>query len=127
MQKNLGPRVEYAIPETAKEGLGLMRRLAGSTEMPGQANTQYLMDLQSQRALANARSASNNPYDVMATAANLGESMQGAQLQLGGQAAQNYMQRQQGLYGALNTMSGYQDKVTADRQNQYDIDAEAAA
>jgi len=64
---------------------------------------------------------------LLGVATSLGEQGQENQLNLGIQAAQNYQQRQQALYGAMQNMAGYQDKVTADRQQDWYERAEAAA
>jgi len=128
MQKNLGARVNYEIPQEAKQALGLMQQLASSREMPGQASMQSMMDLQTQRAFGNASRAATSSQDLLGVATNLGEQAQENQLNLGIQAAQNYQQRQQDLYGALGNMAGYQEKKIADRQQDwYERSAAAAA
>jgi len=128
MQKNLGARVNYEIPKEAQQALSLMQGLASSREMPGQANMQAMMDLQAQRAYGNASRAATSSQDLLGVATNLGEQGQENQLNLGIQAAQNYQQRQKDLYGALGTMAGYQERKTADRQQDwYERSAAAAA
>lgn len=127
MQKNLGARVNYEIPEEAKQALALMQNLARPQEMPGQSSMQAMMDLQAQKAYGNASRAATSSQDLLGVATNLGEQAQENQLNLGIQAAQNYQQRQQGLYGALGTMAGYQEKKTADRQQDWYERAQAAA
>ena len=127
MQKNLGPRVNYEIPEEAKRALGLMQGLAGSREMSGQAGMQAMMDLQAQKAYGNASRAATSSQDLLGVATALGEQGQENQLNLGIQAAQDYQARQQALYGALGTMAGYQERKTADRQQDWYERAQAAA
>lgn len=127
MQKNLGARVNYEIPEEAKKALALAQGLASSREMPGQAGMQAMMDLQAQKAFGNASRAAMSSQDLLGVATNLGEQAQENQLNLGIQAAQNYQQRQQALQQALGTMAGYQEKKTADRQQDWYERAQAAA
>ena len=127
MQKELGQRVNYEIPDEAKRALGLMQGLASSREMSGQAGMQAMMDLQAQRAYGNASRAATSSQDLLGVATALGEQGQENQLNLGIQAAQDYQARQQGLYGALGMMAGYKDKVTADRQQDWYERAERAA
>jgi hypothetical protein len=127
MQKELGERVNYEIPEEAERAYALAQRLASSQEMPGQASMQAMMDLQAQKAYGNASRAAISSQDLLGVATALGEQGQENQLNLGIQAAQNYQQRQQALYGAMQNMAGYQDKVTADRQRDWYERAEAAA
>lgn len=127
MQKELGPRVNYEIPDEAKRALGLMQGLASSREMPGQAGMQAMMDLQAQKAYGNASRAATSSQDLLGVATALGEQGQENQLNLGIQAAQDYQARQQALYGALGTMAGYQEKKTADRQQDWYERAERAA
>lgn len=126
MQKKLGPRVNYQIPEEAKRALGLMENLAGSRDMPGQASMQSMMDLQSQKAFGNASRAATSSQDLLGVATSLGEQGQENQLNLGIKSAQNYQDRQQALSGALGTMAGFQDKVTADKQQDWYERANAA-
>jgi hypothetical protein len=126
MQKKLGPRVNYQIPEEAKRALGLMENLAGSRDMPGQASMQSMMDLQSQKAFGNASRAATSSQDLLGVATSLGEQGQENQLNLGIQSAQNYQDRQKALSGALGTMAGFQDKVTADKQQDWYERANAA-
>jgi len=127
MQEELGDRVNYEIPEEAERAYALAQRLASSQEMPGQAAMQAMMDLQAQKAYGNASRAAISSQDLLGVATALGEQGQENQLNLGIQAAQNYQQRQQALYGAMQNMAGYQDKVTADRQRDWYERAEAAA
>lgn len=127
MQKNLGARVNYEIPEEAKKALALAQGLASSREMPGQAGMQAMMDLQAQKAFGNASRAAMSSQDLLGVATNLGEQSQENQLNLGIEAAQNYQQRQQALQQALGTMAGYQEKKTADRQQDWYERAQAAA
>lgn len=127
MQRNLGARVNYEIPEEAKKALALAQGLASSREMPGQSGMQAMMDLQSQRAFGNASRAAISSQDLLGVATNLGEQAQENQINLGIQSAQNYQQRQQALQQALGTMAGYQEKKTADRQQDWYERAQAAA
>lgn len=127
MQDELGERVNYEIPEEAKRALALMQGLASSREMPGQASMQAMMDLQAQKAYGNASRAAISSQDLLGVATALGEQGQENQLNLGIQAAQDYQRRQQALYGALENMAGYQEKVTADKQKDWYERAEAAA
>jgi hypothetical protein len=127
MQKNLGARVNYEIPEEAKQALALMQNLARPQEMPGQASMQAMMDLQAQKAYGNASRAATSSQDLLGVATNLGEQAQENQLKLGIDAARDYERRQQGLYGALGAMAGYQEKKTADSQQDWYERAQAAA
>jgi hypothetical protein len=127
MQKNLGERPGYQIPDEAKRALALMQNLASSREMPGQASMQNMMDLQAQKAFGNASRAAMSSQDLLGVATNLGEQAQENQLNLGIQSAQNYQQRQQALQGALETMAGYQEKKRADEQQNWYEKAQAAA
>lgn len=127
MQRNLGARVNYEIPEEAKKALALAQGLASSREMPGQAGMQAMMDLQSQRAFGNASRAAISSQDLLGVATNLGEQAQENQINLGIQSAQNYQQRQQALQQALGTMAGYQEKKITDRQQDWYERAQAAA
>jgi len=127
MQKELGDRVNYEIPEEAKKAYALAQGLASSREMAGQASMQAMMDLQAQKAYGNASRAATSSQDLLGVATALGEQGQENQLNLGIQAAQDYQQRQQNLYGAMQNMAGYQEKVTADKQKDWYERAEAAA
>ena len=127
MQKNLGARPGYQIPEEAKRALALMQGLASSREVPGQAGMQAMMDLQAQKAFGNASRAATSSQDLLGVATNLGEQAQENQLNLGIQSAQNYQQRQQALYGALENMAGYQEKKRPDEHQNWYEKAQAAA
>jgi hypothetical protein len=127
MQKELGDRVNYEIPEEAKKAYALAQGLASSREMPGQASMQAMMDYQAQKALGTFSRGASGSTDMAALSADIAERQFESQLGLGVQAAQNYQQRQQALYGAMQNMAGYQDKVTADRQQDWYERAEAAA
>lgn len=128
MQQNLGPRVNYEIPGAGKQALGVMQSLASSREMSGQRNLENRLDLLQAGMLGNvAQSGSMSSQDRMAALTSFGNERMSQEQDISRTAAQDYERRQQGLYGALNTMSGYQEKVIADKQNQYGIDAEAAA
>ena len=119
MKKELGPRVNYEIPEEAKRALGLMQNLASSREMPGQAGMQAMMDYQAQKALGTFSRGATSTADMAAFSADMAERQFESQMGLTERAAQDYQARQQGLYGALGTMAGYQEKKTADRQQDW--------
>jgi len=127
MQKELGDRVNYEIPEEAKKAYALAQGLASSREMPGQASMQAMMDYQAQKALGTFSRGASGSTDMAALSADIAERQFESQLGLGVQAAKDYQQRQQALYGAMQNMAGYQDKVTADRQKDWYERAEAAA
>jgi hypothetical protein len=119
MQKNLGPRVNYQIPEEAKKALALYQNMAVSRTMPGQQFMQNAIDMQQAKALGGASRAATSSQDLLSVATQLGEQGMEQQQQLGLAAAQNYTQRQQDLAGAYGTMAGYQEKVTADKQQDW--------
>lgn len=116
MQKNLGPRVNYQIPEEAKRALALYQNMAVSQTMPGQQLMQNMIDMQQAKALGGATRAATSSQDLLGVMSNLGEQGMMQQQELGLAAAQNYTQRQQEYAGALGTMAGYQEKVNADKQ-----------
>jgi hypothetical protein len=126
MQKNLGPRVNYQIPEEAKRALALYQNMAVSQTMPGQQLMQNMIDMQQAKALGGATRAATSSQDLLGVMSNLGEQGMMQQQELGLAAAQNYTQRQQDYAGALGTMAGYQEKVTADRQQNWYERAAAA-
>lgn len=126
MQKNLGPRVNYQIPEEAKKALALYQNMAVSRTMPGQQLMQNMIDMQQAKALGGASRAATSSQDLLSVATQLGEQGMEQQQQLGLAAAQNYTQRQQDLAGAYGTMAGYQEKVTADKQQDWYERAAAA-
>jgi len=127
MQKELGPRVNYEIPEEAKRALGLMQNLASSREMSGQAGMQAMMDYQAQKALGTFSRGATSTADMAALSADMAERQFESQMGLTEKAAQDYEARQQALYGALGTMAGYQEKKTADRQQDWYERADRAA
>jgi hypothetical protein len=127
MQKALGPRVNYTIPESAKRALGVAEDLARPREMAGQNLMQYMLEQERSKTLAQAMRGLSSPQDVAALAAQQAETGQAGQLQLGAAAAQDYTARQQALGTALGTMAGYEDKVTADKQIDWYERAKAAA
>lgn len=126
MQKNLGPRVNYQIPEEAKRALALYQNMAVSRTMPGQQLMQNMIDMQQAKALGGATRAATSSQDLLSVATQLGEQGMEQQQALGVQAAQDYTRRQQDLAGALGTMAGYQEKVTADKQQDWYERAAAA-
>jgi hypothetical protein len=119
MQKNLGPRVNYQIPEEARKALALYQNMAVSRTMPGQQFMQNAIDMQQAKALGGATRAATSSQDLLSVATQLGEQGMEQQQALGLQAAQDYNQRQQDYAGALGTMAGYQEKVTADKQQDW--------
>jgi hypothetical protein len=125
MQKNLGPRVNYQIPEEAKKALALYQNMAVSRTMPGQQFMQDAIDMQQAKALGQM-SRVGNAQDAVGLIQKQSEDSMALQQNLGFEAAQSYNQRQQDYAGALGTMAGYQEKVTADRQIDYDQRAAAA-
>ena len=126
MQKNLGPRVNYQIPEEAKKALALYQNMAVSQTMPGQQLMQNMIDMQQAKALGGATRAATSSQDLLSVATQLGEQSMEQQQALGVQAAQDYARRQQDYAGALGTMAGYQEKVTADKQQDWYERAAAA-
>jgi hypothetical protein len=127
MQKNLGPRVNYQIPEEAKKALALYQNMAASQTMPGQQLMQNMIDMQQAKALGGASRAATSSQDLLSVATQLGERGMEQQQELGLAAAQNYNQRQQDYAGALGTMAGYQEKVNADKQQNWYENAQRAA
>jgi hypothetical protein len=119
MQKNLGPRVNYQIPEEARKALALYQNMAVSRTMPGQQFMQDAIDMQQAKALGGATRAATSSQDLLSVATQLGEQGMEQQQQLGFEAAQSYNQRQQDYAGALGTMAGYQEKVNADKQQDW--------
>jgi hypothetical protein len=126
MQKNLGARVNYQIPEEAKRALALYQNMAVSRTMPGQQLMQNSIDMQQAKALGGATRAATSSQDLLGVMTNLGEQGMMQQQELGLAAAQNYTQRQQDYAGALGTMAGYQEKVNADKQQDWYERAAAA-
>lgn len=126
MQKELGDRVNYEIPEEAKKALALYQNMAVSRTMPGQQLMQNMIDMQQAKALGGATRAATSSQDLLSVATQLGEQGMEQQQALGIQAAQDYARRQQDLAGALGTMAGYQEKVTADKQQDWYERAAAA-
>ena len=127
MQKALGPRVNYTIPESAKRALGVAEDLARPREMAGQNLMQYMLEQERSKTLAQAMRGLSSPQDVAALAAKQAEIGQAGQLQLGAAAAEDYTTRQQALGTALGTMADYEDMVTADKQIDWYERANAAA
>jgi hypothetical protein len=95
--------------------------------MSGQASMQAMMDYQAQKALGTFSRGATSSTDMAAFSADMAERQFESQLGLGVQAAKDYQQRQQALYGAMQNMAGYQEKVTADKQQDWYERAEAAA
>jgi hypothetical protein len=126
MRRNLGPRVNYTIPESAKRALGVAEDLARPREMAGQNLMQYMLEQERSKTLAQAMRGLGSSQDVAALAAQQAEIGQAGQLQLGATAAQDYTRRQQALGTALGTMAGYEDMVTADKQLDWAQRAKAA-
>ena len=126
MQKNLGPRVNYQIPEEARRALALYQNMAVSQTMPGQQLMQNTIDMQQAKALGNVTRAATSSQDLLGAMTNLGEQGMMQQQELGLAAAQNYNQNQQNLAGAYGTMAGYQEKVNADKQQDWSERSAAA-
>lgn len=126
MQKNLGPRVNYEIPESAKQALALAQRQAGS-DMPYQKSMQNAMDLQQAKALGGATRAATSSQDLLGMMTNLGEKGMEQQQDIGMAAGQRYDTMQGVLQNALGTMAGYQEKQRADQQQNWYEKAQAAA
>jgi hypothetical protein len=101
--------------------------LASQREMAGQAGMQSMMDYQAQKALGTFSRGATSSTDMAALSAELAGKQFESQLGLGIEAAKDYQQRQQALYGAMQNMAGYQEKVTADRQQDWYERAERAA
>jgi hypothetical protein len=118
MQKNLGPRVNYQIPEEAKKALALYQNMAVSRTMPGQQFMQNAIDMQQAKALGQM-SRVGNAQDAVGLIQKQSEDSMALQQTLGLEAAQSYNQRQQDYAGALGTMAGYQERVTADKQQDW--------
>ena len=128
MQKNLGARVNYEIPEAAKQALGVMQSLASSREMPGQSNLENKLDLSQAGALGNiAQSGAISSQDMMAALTNLGGQRMMQEQDIAQSAAQDYQQRQQALSGAYGNFAGYQEAKQADRQQDWYERSQAAA
>ena len=127
MQQALGPRVAYGIPQEAKRALGIAEDLARPREMAGQTYMQYMMDQENAKTLGRASRAATSSQDLLGVITQLGEAGQEGQLKLGAAAAEDYNKRQQTLQSALGTMAAYQDKVTADKQLDWNQRAAAAA
>ena len=127
MQQALGPRVAYGIPDSAKRALGIAEDLARPREMAGQTQMQYQIDQEMAKTAGRASRGATNAQDLLSVITQLGEAGQEGQLKLGMAAAEDYNKRQQTLQSALGTMAAYQDKVTADRQLDWNQRAAAAA
>jgi hypothetical protein len=126
MQKELGPRVNYQIPEEAKKALALYENMAVSRTMPGQQLMQNMIDLEQSKALAQM-SRVGNAQDAAGIIQGLGEKGMEQQQAIGFESAQNYTQRQKDLASARSVMAGYQEKVTADKQMDWYERAQRAA
>lgn len=128
MQKNLGARVNYEIPEAAKQALGVMQSLASSREMPGQSNLENKLDLSQAGALGNiAQSGAMSSQDMMAALTNLGGQRMMQEQDIAQSAAQDYQQRQKDLSGAYGDFAVYQESKQADRQQDWYERSQAAA
>ncbi len=127
MQQQLGPRINYAIPESAKRGLGLAEERARPRTMVGQDYMQYMIDLENAKAFARASKAATSSQDLLGVATQLGEAGQENQLTLGMKVAQDYGARQEALGRALADMAGYEENVIRDRQADWYERAKAAA
>jgi hypothetical protein len=127
MQQALGPRVNYAIPGSARRSLSLSEELARPRTMAGQDQMQYMIDLENAKAFGRASKAATSSQDLLGVATQLGEAGQENQLTLGMKVAQDYGARQEALGRALANMATYEDKVTADRQADWYERAKAAA
>lgn len=127
MQKALGPRVAYGIPQEAKRALGIAEDIARPREMAGQTYMQYMIDQETAKTAGKASRAATNAQDLLSVITQLGEAGQEGQLKLGMAAAEDYNKRQQILQSALGNMAAYQDKVTADKQIDWYERANAAA
>lgn len=126
MQKNLGARVNYEIPEAAKQALALAQRQAGS-DMPYQKSMQNAMDLQMAKSLGGATRAATSSQDLLGMMTNLGEKGLEQQQDIGMAAGQRYDAMQAALQNSLGTMASYQEKQRADQQQNWYEKAQAAA
>jgi hypothetical protein len=127
MQKNLGERVGYEIPEAAQSALGIAKSVASPMEMAGQRNMQNAIALQQASTLGRATRAATSSQDLLGVMTNLGEKGMEQEQEIGMAAAQDYQRRQQMLAGAYNMMAGYQEKKRADEQQDWYEKAQAAA
>lgn len=118
MQSELGPRVNYQIPEAATRALGVAERLAAPYEMPGMGARRYNQDLQTQRFLSGALQAGNS-QDAMGLLSKGLEAAQMGELKFAEDSAQNYAQRQLGYQTALGQYAGEQRAVNLDQQKDW--------
>jgi hypothetical protein len=125
MQKNLGPRVNYQIPEEARKALALYENMAVSRTMPGQQLMQNMIDLEQSKALGQM-SRVGNAQDAAGIIQGLGQKGMEQQQEMGLASAQNYIQRQKDLANARGVMAGYEEKVTTDQQMDWYERAAAA-
>jgi hypothetical protein len=99
-------RPDMAIPTAATESLGIARNMASSFDMPGQANAEQALNQQLAGGINNATNLASSGPEALAAAVSLYGNRMNAQNTLAGQAAQNYMGRQQNLQ---NQLASYAD------------------
>lgn len=118
----------YQIPQAAQEGLANARVNAESRYMPGQTNLQNQLDQGTANSTSDVLRTSRSPQDALGALVSINANNQAGQQQIGFQSANNYNQRQGDLRGALQMMSGYQDKKwTNDVLNKFLRDSAATS
>jgi hypothetical protein len=100
---------EMNIPTAATESLGVARNLAGSFQMPGQAQAEQALNQQLAGGINNAVNTATSAPEALAASVALNANRMNAQNDILGQAAQSYMQRQGLLRNALSDYAEWQN------------------
>lgn len=104
-------RPTYNIPGAAQEATALARREAAATTRPG--NDQALADIRrsTTNTVGRAKSVSKSASQILNASAQANAVEQGAIQRNNAMNTQYGLNARQNLFGALNTMAGYQDKA----------------
>jgi len=120
-------RPQYEIPEAATQALQNAQVNAGSFQMAGQSNLEAAQDQIFTNTVEDVGSYATSGPEALAALISAGASRQGAQNQIGFQAAGDYNDRQGVLRNQLGTYAGYQDKAFDINQMQPYEDKAATA
>jgi hypothetical protein len=122
------PRPEFEIPESATSSLDVAKRLASGRELPGQSIMEDKLRGSTAAGASEIKRVADSPVAAMGAISNLykGE-MEGMQ-NLDIASAQNYINNQKGLAGALDKYAGYeQQKFKYDKIDPYEAAMNASA
>lgn len=100
----------YDIPQATLEGMSRAKSLGSSFMMPGQSNLEFGQDNILAGTVDNINNLSSSSSEGLQALVGAYGNRVKAQNQIGGMAANNYMDRQRDIYGQLDNLANAQDK-----------------